>query len=161
MKADVLRQTDTVSTPTESGYWTSKQDPITGEILRVWVPVDTDAGVGGVQPFSIKCMARGIMTGGVRAQGTTEMWGALYENIDYVTLEYSAGTIISKRDRITNIRTAKNGKIIWVEEEIPTTVSAAIYFAPTVFEVKGVTPMVGPFGDHTSNLAILERADAQ
>lgn len=157
MKADVLRQWDTTNAPTTAGYWTSRQDPITLEILRVWVPVDTDTVTAGTQTWSINCEARPITSSGIRALGSAENWGMLYESEEYITLKFSSGDVLSKRDRITNVRNAA-GKVIWVEEEAPM-VSGA--FKPTIFDVKGIVPLIDPFGNHIESMAVLERSDIQ
>jgi hypothetical protein len=164
MKADILRQSSGSSTPTADGRWEDRQDPITGEIIRVWVPLgvddpDTPADESLVGTFP--CMARGVIDGGIRVAGTTERWGETYVDIDYCRIEFPARIIITKRDRITNIRNRK-GQIIWLEEEIPEgPTDEPPTFQATVFEVLGVTPVLDPFGNHTSNVAMLERAEVQ
>jgi hypothetical protein len=49
-------------------------------------------------------MARGIIDGGIRVAGTTERWGETYVDIDYCRIEFPSRIILSKRDRVTNIR---------------------------------------------------------
>ena len=156
MKADILRQTATGFTPTVEGSWKSEQDPLTGEIIRRWIPIDSDTGTAGTQAFSMSCLARGVVSGGVQSSGTTEAWGEIYENIDSVRLWFPASKILSKRDRITNIRHGKTGQIFWIEEELGPTAGV---FKPTIFEVDGVIPLFDPFGRHVENFAILNRAD--
>ena len=160
MKADILRQTNGTTTPSADGNWTDNQDPITGEIIRVWVPVGDDPTTGtneGVNAGTFACQARGIIDGGIRVAGTTERWGQTYVDIDYCRIEYPASVILTKRDRVTNIRN-RQGQILWVEEELGFTNNA---FKATVFNVLGVTPVIDPFGKHTSNVAMLERAEVQ
>jgi hypothetical protein len=103
-------------------------------------------------------MARGIIDGGIRVAGTTERWGETYVDIDYCRIEFPARVLVTKRDRITNIRNRK-GQILWLEEELGPDGEGK--FRATVFEVLGVTPVVDPFGNHTSNVAMLERAEVQ
>lgn len=161
MKADILRQSSGESTPTADGHWEDSQDPITGEIIRVWVPVGDDPGTPdneGVNASTFACMARGIIDGGIRVAGTTERWGETYVDIDYCRIEFPSRIVITKRDRITNIRN-RQGHILWLEEELGAD-SEGVYKA-TVFNVLGVTPVVDPFGRHTSNVALLERANIQ
>jgi hypothetical protein len=161
MRADILRQTGGTTPPTSEGHWEDQQDPITGEIIRVWVPIaddpetpDIDESLAG----SFPCMARGIIDGGIRVAGTTERWGETYVDIDYVRIEFPANVIVSKRDRITNIRNRK-GQILWVEEELAPDGEGR--FKATVFDVLGVTPVIDPFGKHSSNVAMLERSEVQ
>ena len=127
MKADILRQgtpsPDGPVNPTDQdGEWVMKQDPETGEIIRVWQPADGGAGTttptDNVTLESIDCIARGIVDGGIRVAGTTERFGDLYENVDYVSMTVPASVRISKRDRVTNIRN-RSGIILWREEEQP------------------------------------------
>lgn len=163
MKADILRQSDGESTPTAEGEWKDEQDPITGEIIRKWVPVGdnpTTPENEGALVGSMPVMARGIIDGGIRVAGTTERWGETYVDIDYCRIEFPAKYILTKRDRITNIRNRK-GQILWLEEELGRDNNGLGSFRATVFEVKGVTPLIDPFGNHTSNVAMLERANVQ
>jgi hypothetical protein len=162
MKADILRQSDGEFTPTAEGEWKDYQDPITGEIIRKWYPVGDDPGTSVINegdPLStFQCMARGIVGSGLRGDGTGKQWGDVYVDTDFCRIEYPSSVILTKRDRVTNIRNRK-GKILWLEEEIsPTSPSV---FTSTVFDVKGVTPLIDPFGQHTSNVAMLERATVQ
>lgn len=160
MKADILRQTSGTSTPSADGQWQDYQDPITGEIIRKWIPVGDNPTTGtneGVGAGTFACQARGIIDGGIRVAGTTERWGETYVDIDYCRIEFPAQIILTKRDRVTNIRN-RQGQILWVEEELP---FVSGVFRATVFNVLGVTPVIDPFGKHTSNVAMLERANVQ
>lgn len=94
-----------------------------GEIQRSWVTKDTD----------VSCIARGISGGGIRVVGSTERWGDRYEDVEYVKIQTNYN--LSKRDRITNIRTS-NGSLAWEDDGIA-----------MVFDVVGSTPVVGPFGE--------------
>lgn len=157
MKADILRASDYVepTTPEENGHWENQQDPDSGEIIRVWVPgTDDDPATPtyeGLQSF--KCLARGIVDGGIRVAGTTERFSDLYEAVDYVRIWFPPKTKITRRDRVTNIRGPK-GDILWVEEERADR-------APTIFSVVGVTPIIDPFGKHVESIALLERVETQ
>lgn len=137
-----------------AGHYEDKQDPITGEIERVWVVEDVDPVTPGVQEKRVKCIVRGILDGGIRVAGTTERITpqGIYENIDYVKMQFPANITITKRDRITNV-TNRNGVVVWREEEFDN--------RPTVFDVLGVTPVLDPFGNHVENSALLQRADVQ
>ena len=167
MKADVLRQNQTSSTPTVDpddptyGEWVDQQDPLTHEIVRIWVPAeeiedDPDTPINERVILSINCIARGITDGGIRVAGTTERWGSDYESVDYVHMWFPANVIITKRDRVTNIRNNK-GVVIWKDEEIDP--DAEGLYRSTVFEVTGVIPIPDPFGNHIENMALLERAE--
>ena len=158
MKADILRQ-DTIQPVDPSdpgGEWVYKQDPENGEIIRKWQSKDTVDDPSTPEDESLetfRCQARGIIDGGIRVAGTTERFGSIYDNIDFVQITFSSRVKISKRDRITNIRDPR-GNIIWREDEQPGS-------PPTVFNVMGVTPIVDPFGAHIESFALLERAEIQ
>lgn len=157
MRADILRQgvDDPGTTGVDESHWVLRQDPNSGEILRVWE--ENDAVGQTVSPTStlesFPCAARGIVDGGIRVAGTTERFSEEYEGVDYVRMKFPSKTKINRRDRITNIRD-KKGKILWIEEE-------RTDLAPTVFSVVGVTPIIDPFGNHVENMALLERAETQ
>lgn len=149
-------------TPTDNtGHYEYQQDPDSGAIVRVWVPdapqpgdpavpVDSGAAAGRRIPL----MARGIIDGGIRVAGTTERYtpGGVYENIDFVSIKFPADVVLTKRDRITDIRNAA-GILLWKEEEFDD--------SATVFDVLGVTPVTDPFGNYIENSALLQRAEVQ
>lgn len=155
MRATLLSQGDygTVEVE-EAGYFVERQNPVTFQLERVWVTKDSDPDTPDVQPLVFKCIARGIVDGGIRVAGTTERFlpSGIIESADYVRMQFPANIIISKRDRVYNI-TNNAGKAIWVEEEYNG--------APTVFEVLGVQPILDPFGNHVENHALLQRAEVQ
>ena len=134
-------------------------DPISGEIVRDWEETtetdDETTAHNETSKFTFKCQARGVITGGINVQGTAERWTAkgTYENVDTVTMTVPKNVIISKRDRITDI-TNSNGEIVWREEEGGS-------FRPTVFSVRGVTPVLDPFGSLVEWFVMLERASVQ
>lgn len=159
MTATLLHQgDDNGPTPDPDGYgtWVRQQDPLTGQIVRVWVPIpddpDTDADET-VTIGEIPCLARGIVDGGIRVAGTTERFGDTYENIDFVKLWTPSWVTVTKRDRITNIRD-KNGRVAWLDEE-----SIANPAHATVYNVNGSTPLFNAFNDLTEWFVLLERAD--
>lgn len=149
----------------EYGEWVKSQDPLTHEIIRVWKPTvrvgPNPGGVAGAVTIydTIPCIARGIVDGGIRVAGTTERFGDTYENIDFVKMWVPANIIISKRDRITNIRDPR-GRIIWVDEEFT---DPALVEEPqaTVFDVNGVTPLFNAFNRHTESFVLLQRSSAR
>lgn len=164
MFADILRQGTPTPPPSDAneefGHWEEQQDPLTHEIIRVWVPA-TDVPDNPATPEdeslgTIPCIARGIVDGGIRVAGTTERWGELYQSVDYVRMVFPKGYALTDRDRVTNIRD-KYGNIIWLDEEVD--VPGQTYRA-TVFDVLGVTPIPDPFGRHIENVAMLQKAEA-
>lgn len=161
MNAEVLTWTGITqsdsTTVDQSGTWVTYQDPITGEILNRWIPTSTGEtdnpdtpGDESLTTVTIPCLARGIVDGGIRVAGTTERFGDMYENIDFVKLWTPAHVRVTKRDRITNIRWKKGGEVIWLDEEGDS--------APTIFNVNGVTPLFDAFNRHVENFVLLERA---
>lgn len=154
MYADILRQTGYEPGAGADGYWDTRQDPDSGAFTRVWVQVDVDPTTTGTQLETIECAVRGVIDGGIRVAGTTERWADTYENVDWAKINFPSNVLISKRDRITNVRLKKTGQIIWTEEEMAGN-------PPTIFEVVGVTPVVAPVLGHAENVALLQRAEVQ
>lgn len=161
MDAEVLRWSEITTGGDDDvtqGDWGTYQDPITGEILNDWVPgvPDNPATTTVVETRTLRtisCVARGIVDGGIRVAGTTERFGDTYENIDFVKMWVPASVRLSKRDRITNIRAKKGGRVIWVDEEYDDG------SRPTVFNVNGVTPLFDAFNNHVENFVLLEKVD--
>lgn len=159
MLADVLRQgagSDIPVNLSEQGTWVSEQHPTTLEIIRKWVPVTDDTNPGTPLVWSIPCQVNGIIDGGIRVAGTTERFDKDYQNIDYTRMLFGPNHVLTKRDRITNIRNRVTGEVIWRDEE--TNAENGIYRS-TVFNVNGVTPITNYKGRHIENFANLERAD--
>lgn len=161
MNAELLRQVtnDDLESPQDptNGEWATIQDPITGEVLNKWIPAegvpdDINTPTYDPVPKTIDCLARGIVDGGIRVAGTTERFGDTYENVDFVKLWVPARTLITKRDRITNIRNKRGGQVMWIDEEYESGTR------PTVFNVNGVTPLFDAFNRHTENFVLLEKA---
>jgi hypothetical protein len=154
MICDVLKPEG--ATPVNAdGDWQMRQDPETGDIIRVWVPASDDVGtVVNESSLAVPCLIRGVIDGGIRVAGTTQRFAELYENIDWVRMNFPPHYNITKHDRITNIRDKRTGKIMWREEELDGA-------PPSTFSVKGVTPTQGPFGRHVENIALLERTEVQ
>jgi len=141
----------------EPNEWILTQDPDTGEIIRSYSPVVDNPSTPDVNEAetlgTISLMARGIISDGIQAAGTTERYGEVYENLDYVRIWFPATVALSKRDQIKDIRD-RDGNTIWAEEETPGS-------PPTVFNVLGVTPMPNPFGRVVEKTALLERSERQ
>jgi len=150
----------------EYGTWERSQDPLTHEIVRVWKPTvrspyaPSRGAADNLTIYdTIPCIARGIVDGGIRVAGTTERFGDTYENIDFVKMWVPANIIISKRDRVTNIRDPK-GTVIWLDEEFS---DPALDDTPraTVFDVNGVTPLFNAFNRHTESFVLLQRSSTR
>lgn len=142
------------------GSWVNHQDPLTGQIVRLWepfetIPDDPETPADETQYLNIRCMARGIVDGGIRVAGTTERWVAgEFSNVDFVRLWTPPGIVLSKRDRVTNIR-SRNGQVLyWIDEESPGASPKA-----TVFNVNGTTPLFDALNRHVENVSLLERAE--
>jgi hypothetical protein len=163
MEAEILRwdgpvgpTEDSVDQDTTPGHWEAYQDPITFEIMNRWIP---GASVNDPEtpqnelalPVTIPCMARGIVNAGIRAAATTESFGDNYENVDYIKLKVPAYVTVTKRDRITNIRQKKGGRILWKNEESDG--------RATVFNVNGVVPIMDGFNNLLEWYVMLERTD--
>ena len=164
MWADVLRQGEHTADDiplSEQGTHVVVQNPRTGQLERKWVPVVDDSDPLAPVTFSIPCSVQAIIDGGIRVAGTTERFEKTYNNVDIVKMTFPAyykgkRLILTKRDRITNVRLPGSNEIIWVEEELDAT--DGIYPA-TIFDVLGVSPLVAPLVGHTENFAMLARAD--
>lgn len=163
MKATLIRPigpTAPAVDPSATGVWADRQDPDTGEIVRVWEAIsidnpDTPESEIGANVIEIECMARGINEGGIRAAATTENFDDIYHNIDIINLWVPKRYRITKRDRVTNIRT-KDGTILWRDEEDE---NSATPTKATIFNVNGVVPNLDPFNRHIDNFCLLERAE--
>lgn len=165
MSATLLHQNDnyTPGYPDLSDYgeWGNSQDPLTGEIIRVWEPFPDEPSTPAVDESvvfgTIPCLARGIVDGGIRVAGTTERFGDTYENIDFVKLWVPSWVTISKRDRITNIKD-KSGHVRWLDEEFDNA-NDDLPPVATVFNVNGITPLFNAYNDMTEQFVLLERAE--
>lgn len=165
MRATLLHQHDQYNpdpiNPDLYGEWVESQDPLTGEIVRVWKPYDDIPDTPGDESVTfgnIRCIARGIVDGGIRVAGTTEWFGNQnYENIDFVKMWVPPNVSISKRDRVTNIRDA-TGHIRWVYEEFddPNDLTPP---KASVFNVNGVTPLFDAWNRMTEQFVLLENAE--
>lgn len=151
------------------GEWVRSQDPLTHEIVRVWQPKnDVFPGPDGIPgneddisvTNSIQCIARGIVDGGIRVAGTTERFGDMYENIDYVKMWVPPSVRISKRDRVTNIRDPR-GHIMWRDEEFSDPTDPNDIAQATVFDVNGVTPLFDALNRHVESFVLLQRSSVR
>ena len=127
-KIDVLKQV-TVS------------DPDTRETIRTWEPFKT-----------VKAYVFPYIAGGLRGMGAHEVFEDRYSNSDFVRVKTQHE--LDKRWRITNIRLAKNGKVIFQEN---------IDGPPTIYNVDGSAPIVNHLGGGIVDewLTTLSRAEVQ
>jgi len=122
---------------------TMTQNPNTGQIMRQWT----------VFRYDVPCIARGVTGGGIRVVGSTERYeGGVYTNIEWVKMQ--THTIISKRDRIVDIKERDEPRSNWLE------VDSNGDLVPVVFEVLGGTPIQDPFGRLVEYDVLLTRAEA-
>lgn len=138
-----------------------RQNPDSGAIERHWVVASNVGGTVGPDGDAnsetgdviFPCSVRGFTDGGLRVVGTTERYSSrgYIQTIDTVTMKFPANVILSDRDRVTNIRDKSSKKILWLEEN----------GKPTVFEVTGVSPIFGPFGEVIEHSTLLNRAQVQ
>jgi len=138
--------------------WEYQQDADSGAIVKRWVDnsvTSVNEQRGGLIMPNVELMARGVIDGGIRVAGTTERFGNQYVNVDFVKATFGAGTSITKRDQVTNIRSKRDlGVAVWREEEISG-------FPPTTFNVMGVTPVFDPFSNLVEYAVLLERSEVQ
>lgn len=137
---------------TGTGHWTYTQDATSGAIVRVWIDDDPNTPAVEGNVITISCSVRGILSTGIKGAGTTQIFDQIYQNIEWVKMDFPATFNVSRHDRVIRIRD-RNGNVIWKEEESEG--------QATSFSVMGVTPIVGPFGRHIENQALLKRTDVQ
>jgi hypothetical protein len=128
MRLDLYRQSDS-------------QDPNTGAILKSWNFYRT-----------LDCHAKGIISNSSSSStNDRQVFGNKYTNQQMIQVRTSER--ITYREKVTNIRDAKN-KSIWTEIDFPTE-------TPTVFEVVGSTPITDPFGNVVGYNTTLSRSENQ
>lgn len=149
----------------QSGHWEYIQDEDSGALIRKWFPYTPPEDPspdyeGPTRQYTFECIARGVIDGGIRVAGTTERFNrkGYIETVDYVSMKFPRDVLLTRRDRITNIRDKASQRMLWVEEEMAGTDGKP---RPTVFEVNGVTPVIDPFGQHVENSVLLQRAEIQ
>lgn len=114
-------------------------DPSTNETNRDWVTVK-----------SVRCRVYAYFGGGTRGTGSTEVFAKDYENIN--DLRMKSAEPMNKRYRITNIRNAKSGQLLWVEDELEG--------QGTVFNINGSDPVTNPLtGTVVEYVSTLSRAE--
>lgn len=155
MKATVLKQGNYPSDPsTGTGTWENSQDPITGEIVSRWVDVDDPSTpTNDESSREFQCLARSVISTGVRNNANTEHFGSIYDELEFVRVTYPTNVLITKHDRITNIRDSK-GNVAYIDYFTDDTNPT-----PTTFNVDGVIPVYDYTNMHIENMALLSRAE--
>lgn len=101
---------------------------------------------------TVKCIVVPYLGGGIRGAGSTETFDDLYKNLDYARLKSSTG--LNKRERVTNVRNAKTGLVLWVDEEAEG--------LPTMFDVDGCAPVINPLtGTPSEYLTTLSKSEVR
>lgn len=139
----------------QSGHFEYIQDEDSGALVRKWFedPKDEESAK---RTWTFDCLANPVVDGGIRVAGTTERFTrkGIIETVDYVSLQMPPHVLLTRRDRITNIRVKSTGAPLWIEEELNGT--------PTIFEVNGVSPITDPFtGKCIEQFVLLQRAEIQ
>lgn len=138
----------------DGGEWVWQQDPESGALVQIWIQDDPSTPtIEGLSQKDVPLFAEGFYDGGIRVAGTTERFSDIYENIDFVNSVFASSTRITKRDRVTNIRNARSGEVLWKEEEMPGS-------PPTTFNVMGVIPVLF-LGRVVEKSVMLSRVDVQ
>jgi hypothetical protein len=119
---------------------TATQNAMTGQIEKVWSVTQ-----------SIKCYAESILTDAVSDDSSGKQFtGKEYSEYEYIGIK--AGTPLSKRTRIQNIRGA-DGSSLWPQYERPS--------HSMVFEVQGCIPLLNPFGAVMQYKILAKRIEIQ
>jgi len=102
---------------------------------------------------NVPCLVRPFVNGGIKGNGTMEKFDTeSYLSTDYVRLKTQLA--LTKSQRVTNIRSAQTGQVIWAEEELDE--------GPTIFNVDGCAPVPNALsGAIEEFVAILSRAQTQ
>lgn len=111
-----------------------------------WV-LDNSMGTNGIIP----CLVTPFISDSFTRQGTGEIFGEKYLNIDFLKL--MSGTNISRSAQIANIRDSE-GALIYKELDFQSTPG-------TWYNSAGSAPIIGPFGDTIEYQTLLSRAEQQ
>ena len=117
------------------------QDPDTGAIKKEWQFDRT-----------ISCSAKGIINNSASSRAGDKQTISNKYSDDQV-LEVRTFEKISLREKLTNIRDVDN-VVIWEELNFPSN-------TPTVFELKGTTPITDPFGGVLGYNSTVKRSENQ
>lgn len=114
-------------------FQTVERDEESGWSERTWA----------TQLTNVPCEVRGVIDGGLRLAGTTQVFDNIYQNVDWIKAQFPPDVNITNEMRITNVR-GQDGKIIWRDEEVGEP-DDPISGPATEFDVLGVNPTVDPF----------------
>jgi hypothetical protein len=144
--AEILKQYVAGPADDDMGY-EYKQDEYGGGIIREWSSTDPDNP--NSEPLIIPCLVRPPTA---TAKGT-EAWGQIYENMQSLQMQYNPSMNINLGDQIANITAQRGNETIypWTERN----------GEPTTYDVVGLSPIFGPFGDVMEMVAVLERVEIQ
>lgn len=148
----------------ETGKFIRSQDPDTGDVSYIWeeieVPDDPSDPVPNTREYDIDCQAKAFTDTGYRSASNTEEFDkGIYRIYEYVEMRFGPQHNLSRRDIVTAIRDKKTGKLLWAEEDAE--VAEDGVYPATIFDVRGVNPIVDPFGTHIENVTVLKRAAVQ
>lgn len=152
MRATVLKASGSPE-GNETGRWQVIQNVDSGAIEKFWVVGKVDVSGYADALENVPVLARGVLNAGLVGAGDTEKFGDIYQNIDWVKMQFPAWADITVRDRVTSIRDQK-GNVIWRDTTIQDS-------PPMEFDVMGITPIVNPFGQANEYTALLKRAEVQ
>lgn len=117
------------------------QDIDTGAILKEWNYIE-----------SVDCYAKGVISNSTSSRNSDRQnFDNRYKNEQMIQIRTVKKLNI--RHKITNIKN-KNGAYVWTELDYPSE-------TPTVFEIKGVTPITDPFGEVLAYNTIAVRSENQ
>lgn len=115
-------------------------------IKTTWV-LDTSVGDQGIIP----CLATPFLSNSFTRQGTGEIYGEKYLNVDFLKLMSAIN--ISRSSQVCNIRNS-DGTIIYKELDFQGSPA-------TWYNSAGSAPVIGPFGDIIEYQTLLSRAEQQ
>lgn len=116
-------------------------DPNTGQIEYKWTFVKT-----------IECTISPFVSTSFKAQPTNESFREVYEKIQYIKMK--SATPLPEDVRVTNIRNAQSGEIIYKEYQLSGS-------PPTNYNTMGSAPLIDPFGSPVQYDTLLQRASDQ
>lgn len=111
-----------------------------------WV-LDTSVGDSGI----IQCLVTPFLSNSFTRQGTGEIFGDKYLNVDFLKL--MSGVNLSRSVQISNIKDS-NGALIYKELDFQSKPG-------TWYNSAGSAPVIGPFGDVIEYQTLLSRAEQQ
>jgi len=156
MKADILTREYSTGTPVVGGEYRNIQDPDTFEVTRQWVmPPQTEQYKDIIR--TIPCVVTSYAgTAGRNLNNTVVMRDESFRIDEYLSISWPAHYKLSAQDRVTNIRSANN-VLIWDEGDH----GSRNGIIPTVFQLTGITPIVGFDSKVTEYYSVLKRAQVQ